>query len=164
MIKMKRNAQMKMMESVLVLVIFFFLLVFGIGFYVSFSKTTDKGKNSESQELYAIESVQRIKYMPELQCTKGGSEIIPDCFDIKKMKVFKEISPGNPRYNRLYPGISINITQVYPPNGFGRRGEIIYNDSPANISSVSSFFLPLTFYDPINRTYSFGFATIEVYS
>jgi hypothetical protein len=158
-----KNAQMKMMESVLVLVIFFFLIVFGVGFYVYFTKVSDKDKVSESQELYAIESTQRMKYMAELQCTKGGSEVVPDCFDIIKIKVFKEISKDNPRYERLYPGISINITQIYPPDGNGRKGDIIYDNHPANITGEDIFYLPLALYNPINRTYAFGFATVGVY-
>jgi hypothetical protein len=161
---MRKNAQMKMMESVLVLVIFFFLLVFGIGFYISFTRLSDKNKVSESSELYAIESMQRVKYMPELQCTKGGSEVIPDCFDIYKIKAFKAIA-NNDRYHRLYPGISINITQIYPPDKtFGKKGQMIYENRPKNATGQEFFFLPLSLYNPINRTYAFGFATIGVYN
>jgi hypothetical protein len=101
--------------------------------------------------------------MPDLQCTKGSNEIIPNCFDIYKIKVFKEISSANPRYNRLYPGVSINITQIYPPDHYGIQGEVIYDDIPADISGVKFYYLPLTFYNTTDRTYAFGFATVGVY-
>jgi type II secretory pathway pseudopilin PulG len=161
---MNKKAQFKMMETMLVLIIFFFLLAFAIGFYIKYANYDTKQKSAEAQQLVVIQMAQRVQYMPELQCVKfNGKEVVPDCIDIYKMKAFKAISKDNYRYNKLYPNILINVTQVYPDD-FGSVDDTIYEDNPKNFTSRDVYMMPVTLYDPVTNSYGFGYTTVGIYS
>jgi len=159
---MSRKAQMKMIESILVMVIFFFLLVFGIAFYAGFSSKSGDKRRGESTDIKLMQTAQRVHYMPELQCTKDGTEVVADCFDMIKADAFKTFAANNSRYSKLYYNTMINITQLYPNNGI-ITSTMIYNNSGLKNPNLEFFYLPITLYDATENSYSFGIATIGVY-
>ncbi|MBN2457748.1 hypothetical protein JXB31_01295 [Candidatus Woesearchaeota archaeon] len=161
----EKRAQIKMVESILVMIIFFFLLVFGLIFYTKYSGLSGNKKQSENLDLVVMENVQRVQYMSELQCTKDGREVIADCFDVLKLKAFRDLAENNSRYAKLYPNLMIEVTQIYPPSTEFNK-TIMYNNMP-NITNkgggVETSSIHITLYDPVTDKYAFGLATVGVY-
>lgn len=161
--KRSRKAQMKMIESLLVLVVFFFLLMFGIVFYAKFSQFSDKRKKSEDVDLVLLQTSQRVQYLPEIQCTKDGTHVEADCFDMLKLDAFEDLSVSNYKfYSKLFPNTLVTVTQVFPDV----KDWVVYNhtfDQSTRPLNFESFFLPITLYNSTAMQYSFGFVTIGVY-
>ena len=162
---MKRKAQIRMFETIAVLLIFFFLLAIGLVFYARLRKSSLSEKHDESFELEAIETAQLISFLPELQCSNNNI-VVDDCFDTLKLDAFAEMVAGDEELkNEYYYSIMgysiITIEEIYPDPG-SERWEI-YKKEPASTKTKLSFQIPVLLYDPLERSYSFGVMNLEVY-
>lgn len=154
-----RRAQLKMMESIFVLVIFFFLLMFGIGFYAKMSSVTGKQKSKEQMEMSAIQVAARLQYLPEIACTRDGSYVKADCFDLLKLNAFSGVSKSNPEYyQKILQNSIITVHQVYPEQASWTLHNVTVNGS----RSIWPNFVPVYIYDSVNDRNTLGFVLVEV--
>ncbi|MBW3014927.1 hypothetical protein KY330_00735 [Candidatus Woesearchaeota archaeon] len=117
---MKRG-QVKMLENVFILVIFFILLVIGITFY---TKVSTKSAEIYARQLTGEEAVkksQKLLHLPEVQCTSDLPELtaIENCVDIYKLKAFEEVARDQgdmflDYYYDIFGYSSFTVKQVYP--------------------------------------------------
>ena len=77
-----KKAQVKMFETIAVLVVFFMIILFGFMFYTRVQQTTFEAETEEQIILRAIDLSQNIFFLPEIQCI-GEHKI--DCIDILKL-------------------------------------------------------------------------------
>ena len=160
-----KKAQIKMFETIAVLLIFFVLIGFGLIFYSKIQGQGFQAKQEENFELKAIQTAQLVSFLPELQCSSDGI-ITDDCFDTLKVEALYEIinnPPNNDIKNKYYFDIfgfsEITIKQVYPTvNNWP-----IYKKIPNNYKAKSSIKIPISLYDANSRKYGFGVLNIDVY-
>lgn len=160
---MSRKAQIKMGETIAILVIFFFLLVFGLSFYMNFFLRNVEKTAHEFSELEAIEVVQKTVYLPELQCTDMDVQI-DSCFDLYKIQVLKEIleneDPGNKviwsEYVSILGRSSLSIKPVYPSG----PAVVVFDNTLADYTYKPVIYVPISLYNATSDTYSLGILNI----
>jgi hypothetical protein len=153
----RKTGQLKMAETIIVLIIFFFLLVFGIVFYAKVQRYINQGKSSESNELKALQILQKAQNLPEIQCTKDGNADY-DCIDIVKLNAFSEVSGSNAEiYKKIFPDTRISAIAAYPPHDPWPIFENVYDGDYIN------FTIPVTLFNATTDQYYFGMLIVEVY-
>jgi len=158
-----KKAQIKMFETIAVLLIFFVLIGFGLIFYSRIQSQGFQAKLDENFELKAIQTAQLVSFLPELQCSSDGI-ITDDCFDTLKVEALSEIIRNDQKLRTEYYfdtfGYSdISIKQIYPPGSIWT----IYENSVDNYKAKSSVKIPISLYDAKKREYGFGILNIDVY-
>jgi len=84
---MKKKSQIKMFETIAVLIVFFFLIGFGMTFYFMIAKSGAKKEAERAQSLKVIQVLQKISHLPELDCIRVGVET-ENCFDLIKLRLY----------------------------------------------------------------------------
>jgi len=153
----QKRAQIKMMETIMVLIVFFFLLVIGLVFYANVQLDQAKENVKKYRDLRAIENMNKLLFLPELQCGGSGEEFT--CVDIIKYEVLSKIMNNGSRrvyYSDELGESIVTIREVYPGN---RTWPPLYNrtSSPVGVSTDISVLL----WDPIKDSYGIGLITIK---
>lgn len=167
--KLSRKAQIKMVETIGILIIFFLLLVFGFNFFGNVGAGQVEKSRNKAFELKSIEVAQTILFLAELQCTEQESVDI-DCIDIEKMKAFRNIAYNktNPlfmdsarlHYFNMFGKARISLHEVYPAN----NSWTFYDNFNVTRTRKLTTNLPVTIFHPIGNSFSFGYLQIEVAS
>ncbi|MEM4267621.1 MAG: hypothetical protein QXK37_02210 [Candidatus Woesearchaeota archaeon] len=152
------KAQLKMAESIIVLIVFFFLLVFGLIFYAKIEKGLAREKETEDFEIQAVQISQKAQALPEIQCTRD-SIVSFDCIDLLKIKALSNVSSSNSEmYKKMFPNTRITLVSAYPY----KDSWLVY-DGTWSDEGVINFTIPVSLYNPITKQYSFGIMGVEVY-
>jgi len=109
-----KRAQMKMGETIAVLIVFFILLFFGIIFFSNMERRDIQDKVSNMGEQASIDIAQTIQFLPELKCT---SEDITRtlCLDTLKLESFKLLSSEKKAYYQsVFGSTGLEIAEIYP--------------------------------------------------
>ena len=155
---MKNKAQVQIMDTISIMLIFFIIIVIGFLFYLRVSSSSQIDKLSKAQELESIRVSQTISFLPELQCS--SKNIVKDnCFDKYKLDMFKMF--GTAKKDQYYPFFyysNITINEIYPNSGNWN----IYS----KIGNGTSYktFIPILLYNPITKTNAFGILTVQSYA
>ena len=157
---MLKKSQMKILESIFVLIIFFFILIFGIIFYARFSQISGEDAYRDIMLRQGMDSTERFKYSNEVLCTSGWSGTRSDCIDIFKLKAFMKLGEErSEQFNQYYPNSIINVTIVYPESN--ARSMIVFNSTTGNEPSSSVSFIPVVLYNATSERNYFGFIKYE---
>ena len=187
----RRKGQVRIGESVAVMIVFFFMLMFGYTFYGRMQQQDYAATIKENSEKEAIQVAQKIYFLPELQCSKGTKLVRESCYDRLKVESFirhlaTNMSAGpDEKKNREYYydvlGISkIEYYSVFPPPnlvsqdiqpdlypGKGDPLYIIYDYTEAakaqQMESAEVLQMPISLYDPVSRGYQFGYLQVTIY-
>jgi hypothetical protein len=150
-----------MLETVSVLLIFFILVVLGFVFYAKVMRTNIQIEREEATQLIAVEVAERVIFLPELQCGQGAGVIKSGCIDILKMEAAIPIIEQNGIYYHDRLSFSkIVIEEIYPDSNEWK----LYNRPLAEFSERMATQVPISLYDPREKTYSFGIMRVDVYS
>ena len=108
-----KKAQMKMMETIAIIFIFFVLVLFGIIFFYQYSKVSINERNEQFFAERAMRTTLKVLFMPELICTDHG-RIEQNCFDVMKLKSAEPIIRENLEnyYFNLFSYADITIYQL----------------------------------------------------
>jgi uncharacterized protein (UPF0333 family) len=158
--KIKNNkAQIHMMETISVLLVFFILILIGFVFYVKIIKGNIEIEKEEKRQLEAIEIAQRVMFFPELQCSEENV-VRSDCIDILKLNAAADIIRQNQIYYYDRLGFSkVLVNELYPKN----RNWILYDKSLVKFKDKITTHLPISIFDPKEKEYSFGIMQVDVY-
>ncbi|MBS3137038.1 hypothetical protein J4232_01270 [Candidatus Woesearchaeota archaeon] len=175
-----RKSQLKIGETIFVLMIFFILVTIGAVFYVKIQSISAGDEQKKQLELHTLKIAQQVKSLPELICTQAAIEEF-DCIDKLKFEAFKsrleDTSDKSKKFKQYYDNIFLNvkisIKEVYPTYTASsenseevdttiEKKDNLFDNMLKNVKSINSMFLPITFYDPITNQYSFGYIRIEV--
>jgi hypothetical protein len=163
-----KKAQIKMFENVAVMIIFFFLLIFGASFYFTLQKASLQTQVERINQLAAVQQALRLTYLPELDCSFLGVQK-ENCFDEFKVISFHDNKPENDlAYFNIFGYSNITLKTIYPnplyPNFETKK---IYERAPPNISSSTQTQIPVLICkngcDPLNLQYSFGVLEVDYY-
>ena len=159
-IKMRLKAQIKMGETMAVLIIFFFLLMFGFAFYAKVQEKLVGDRYKENINLQVLQVTKKASYLPELQCSVLNVRE-DNCFDVHKVEVFYDLVKDNRTYINQYHNIfgfsDIILQEVYP----GDSKYMIYNSSVVNASQTLSSRVPVSIFDGGTDRYSIGLLIIN---
>lgn len=155
---MKKKSQMKMGESMVIIIIFLFLIVFGLVFYVRYKIIDVEKAAKENAELIAIQTVQKIQFLPELQCSVEGT-INYNCIDILKLVSFSELSDDKLGvYEAMFPKTKISVKQIYP-EGY----EWVVYGKEYLLDDQHYFSIPFALYNATEKQHYFGYVEIMVF-
>lgn len=160
-----KKAQIKMGETLAVLVIFFFLVVFGLTFYTKMQTLSIKRISEKENSLKAVQVAQRISFMSEFQCSFNNVQK-DNCFDLLKVDAFNSAFLSNSDDYLLYyydwfEYSNISIKKIYPDEG---EIYLIYENVPNKYKKELSTKVPISLYDPREDRYYLGMMDVIFYA
>jgi len=161
-LKMKKS-QMQMNETILVLFIFFMIIVFGLIFYSRIQNVVFERQKKALENLEVIEVSKLLKSLPELSCSTDN--VLEDnCYNIIKIETFKNVLKDKKDYFSNTPLYNTNIT-VYQYDPFNNKWTNTWQiyDNPLENADQRKAYVPLSLYDPMTKTNSFGILIITLY-
>ena len=164
---MKKKSQIKLFESLAVLVVFFFLLVFGISFYFVLQKASINRQLTQQEELKFIQLVQKVSTLPELECSEVGIQL-DNCIDILRLKTMQSLLVSSAAVRQKYYDIfgfsRIVVEKIYPEES----ERITLIDQQRSTSNNATAFdvvqVPLALYNPLDKSFSFGVLEVRRYA
>ena len=163
-----KKSQLKIGESVAVLMIFFVLVIVGIVFWSRYSQVQIKSQQETDLLSQAIKISQTVTFLSELQCST--LEVIKfSCFDVYKINAMRSLlmeSSDEERQNRtsyyfdIFGFSNITVYSIYP----SQQSWNIYDFTGGNITGYVSTQVPVSILDPINNQFSFGYVNVAVYT
>ena len=158
--KMKKS-QIKMFETIAVLVVFFFLIVASATVYLQIQKGSQKKYLQKTSQQESLELLQKALSLPELDCSFSSVQK-ENCFDIYKIDSFSQLLTQEHNIIDYFPvfGYSeIKITTIYPE----KAERILYLNKPEEYSSKLVSQSPILLYNATTNTYSFAVAEVNSY-
>ncbi len=164
------KGQIRMGETIAVLLIFFVLLILAFFFFSSIQAATTKGAISVNLQEQGIKVTQIASYLPELQCSTEN--IVPtsfNCVDLEKARAASNVVrnlTNRDFYTSTfgYANITLEVINVQTSNNLASTQEItIYDVVKPNYKSASLFPVPVSVLDPKNSTTYFGILKVIVY-
>ena len=159
-----KKAQIKMFETIGVLVIFFFLLVAGAAFYFNIQESALKKELAQQAQLKSLQAAQRAMFLPELDCSFVSVQR-ENCFDTLKLEAFKTVLAQDPQAQQAYFGVfgfaTVSVREVYPEKA---DPVVIYEFLPEEYSRMLESFSPVLLYDAVTREYGFGVMEVKTYA
>lgn len=153
------KAQLKMWTTIAVLIVFFVLLMFGFIFYANVESITLDRAQKEAEARRSIAVAQVIVNLPELQCSMASGVEKGICFDLYKALAFKEKRTSyRTHYYSVFGYANITLRQIEPSGD-----NITLYDYTGNKKSFTKGFIPISIYNPINKTFSFGVVEVNSY-
>ena len=163
-----RKSQLRIGETMMVMVIFFILLVIGLIFYAKVQQHLSAQEAEEYMAKRAKDMALSVSFLPEIQCTKTGTEDF-DCIDKVKLEVFQKIVPNSPYsryYRNLFSNTKISIHEIFsatsPPAQKVDLFEAVIDKEAIRGSQI--IFIPVTIYDPRTDQNSYGYIKLEVFN
>ena len=149
-----------MFETIAILIIFFFMVMFGFIFYARIQESAYTTEEKEVITLNTINIAEETSFLPEIQCS---SENVPvdDCVDILKLERFREVAANNSEYYYyIFGNSNITIQEIYPDPTASWE---LYNKPKEGWKSYSSIQIPTSIYNPLEHKYYFGVIYVNTY-
>jgi len=160
--KKSRKAQVKMFETIAILIVFFFLIVFGVSFYTLMQKSSFEKENEKNVQLKSVAIAQKVAYLPETDCAMIGIQI-DNCFDVHKAKALQHIFQTDDTKQLAYFPIleysTITLERIYPHTG---EKVVVYNLTGERVRKIPTFY-PIVLYNATSKTFDFGVLEVDVY-
>lgn len=162
-----RKSQVKMFETIAILVIFFFLVGIGFIFYSKIKQTSQSTESEEYFSLRAVEIAQLAEFMPEIRCSADIVTNIENCVDVAKLDAMAStgIISQNLDYYYNILGYSVIYLNVVYPDFENPVSWVIYsNPKPAakDLGKVQTQ-IPVAVYDSKENKYYFGVLYADFY-
>ena len=162
------KAQMKMFETVGVLVVFFFLLATGSVIYFGAQKSALQKEKVKASEDYAFQIALKSLYMPELDCTfmVTTKENCIDEIKLKKLsKLINASAQAKDDYYNEFGYATMKVYRIYPDSDETTIYDIVPTDeknNPQYTSKITSH-NPILLYNSFDNQYNFGVIEVSVY-
>jgi hypothetical protein len=166
MMNCKRKAQVKLFESIAVLIVFVFLVAIGMKFYTNAQLSSLREAQSDFSQLDAVKTSVVLSHLPEIGCSEDGLAQ-STCLDLFKIIAWNTLLHGPDSlvfvdsYLPLLGFSEITVTRLYPLYLAGNSWTI-YNASVENVSS-DLLQIPMLLYDPVKDKHQFGVLKIRTY-
>jgi hypothetical protein len=161
-----RRGQLKMTETIAILIVFFLLVMFGLIFFTQIQKSSFEQKQVGVASERALSVSLHALFLPELRCSKGDNVPIKDCIDVYKLAPAKEeMSKNEDYYFDLLRFANITVIEQYPcDDSLDDCMVILYENVKEDFRRKARTPIPVGLYDPVTKDYRYGVLTIEVYS
>src|SRR3989344_9323910 len=152
-----KKAQVQMMETIIVLFVFFILIAFGFVFYSRYQRSSILEQEEQLTQQGAIEIAQRASSLPELQCSEDNV-VKENCIDKFKISALSSVASTNTIfYYDLFGFSTIKIEKIYP---LPAVESMIYNNRPTAFKDILSSRIPVSINNPLNNHRELGILTI----
>ncbi len=156
------RGQVKMFETIAVLIVFFFLLFTGSIFYFGAQKSSLQKEKVKASEQYAFQIVLKSLYLPELDCSFLVTQR-DNCVDrIKLDKLSKLINTNETVRNDYFNDFgyaTITVEEAFPGNSTWN----LYANVPQEYVDKLVTQSPILIFDAWRDSYSFGVMEVAVY-
>ena len=170
-----RKAQMRIVETIAILMIFFILIFFGMIFYIQYQKAAVKEQAKEMFVKQAIQITTKTLFLPELICSEGEAEAEDHCFDILKLNTVGSLTSENLEeyYYDVFGNSKITVREIYPCSDDVCREWTIYEKPAGEVvegqvrsTQKTPFIVSLrddTGGGIIDPAYSVGYVEVELF-
>ncbi len=159
------KGQIRMFETIGVLVIFFFMLGLGASVYSNYRTSSFEKQQRNLADLKAGSASDTAFYLPELDCNFVNVQT-PNCFDIYKLNSLSELMKDRSfrdSYFLLFGPAEVKVRQIFPESDYN---VVVYNyTTPYSRQIVSRS--PVLLYDIANGVkgnYAFGLIEVTTYA
>ena len=164
------KAQVKMFETIGVLIVFFFLLITASVFYFRAQSSALEKERFIAGEKYAFQIVLKSLYMPELDCSFLVTQK-DNCIDKIKLTQFSKLlrnTDMRDEYFAEFGYATITVTEIFPKT----NDWFVYENIPLDETIEPPIPLyvdklvtqsPILLYDPWQEIYAFGVIEVTVY-
>ena len=157
-----KKAEIRMFESIATIFVFFILLVFGMMFYSRMQEANYSSKLEELKQVRIVELAERIKNLPELECS-SNAVLQQDCLDLIKVEkipiIMAESSDISDIYYDLIEYGNISIEEIYPE----AHTYQIYERHKQGENISRTVFMPIGLYDANTEFTHFGVLVVRSY-
>ena len=160
---MNKKSQIRIFESIAVLMVFVFIIAIGLKFYVNVQYSYLKDAERKFSELDSVKLSVVISNLPELSCSiQGFSEYA--CIDLYKAEAWNNLLERGDQnffnyYSPLVGSSEIYIERIYPKTGDDVW--LIYNSSKE--TSFDYARVPIILKNPITKKNELGVLHIKTY-
>ena len=157
-----KKSQMKMGETIAVLIVFFMIIFFGIFFYANKERKDIQERLETMEEKKSIDVSQIISFLPELKCT--AENITKSlCIDKLKKEVFADQigSEYSQFYSSIFSNTKIELVEIYPDSG----DYIVLYEGTISEQYFTTY-IPVSLFDPTKYPgrYTIGLLKITYYT
>ena len=160
------KAQIKMIESVFIIIIFMIILMIVIVFFSRFQRSEVQFIRSERFLKESVQLAQVFSSLPEVACTESNA-VRENCIDLAKLKTMDKLSfSENLYYYDLFRFGTVTIRKIYPiVDSDYDETWVIYNQTKTG-SDYFSIAIPMSLYnpDPNSRERYFGLMEVIFYT
>ncbi|MFW5746214.1 MAG: hypothetical protein ACOCWQ_01545 [Nanoarchaeota archaeon] len=157
-----KRAQIKLFESIAMLLVFFFLVAMGLKFYGNIEIQNLKQMQGQFSTMNSIKTAIVLSNLPEIKCSveniQGGA-----CVDLYKIQAWDneaEEDPALSYYFDLLGYSTVHLEQLMPmPRNFTMHKKV-----PEGNYSTSMTPLPVSVWDPVTNRKGFGILYVRVHS
>ena len=156
------KAQMRILESVAVLVVFFILLVIGSSIYFGIQNSKLAKEKLVYENVETLRTLIKLQSLPELDCSFASAHTI-NCFDLYKLEAFSDITKAEYAQEFYYPifgDATIKIQVLFPVE----LNFTIYDIRPADYESFIRKTMPVLVYDAVSSRYYFSMSELIKYA
>ena len=167
-----KKGQLKMFESMGVMIVFFFLLAFGMNFYFYVQESSLQKDMYKFSQMRAVQIAVTAQFMPELDCSYAG-DITQKCIDEEKAKAISTITSDQnsklkERLKTVFGYADINISIMNKETKLFDKPDIQLYSLPKTDSGYQMFIMPVVVCydrcDPLDsRKYSFALLKVKTY-
>ena len=158
-----KKGQIKLFESIAVLMVFVFIVAIGLRFYGNVQRQALLDARNEFTQLDALKSSLILSNLPEMQCSVEGFGQT-SCLDWYKVQAWDRLmnDPDNLAYFDYYLPIlgesEIVVDVIYPAS----QTFVVYNASRPN-TSFDQISFPILVYDPLGDRNHFAMLRIKTF-
>ena len=163
-----KKGQMKMMETIGVLLVFFILVGVVLMFFAGTQRASANDARSTLAGSKSVETAQAADYLLEMQCTEENIPV-DNCIEIEKAQLLGNMTANDAQLNyehyySVFGYATISISQIYP---YSAGNIIVYNNTLAKSHGNSSFTFPVLLYSSKKgvspKRYNFGVLNVMSY-
>lgn len=150
-----------MFETMAVLVIFFFLLIFGVSFYFVMQRSSYNRQVERNAQLLSVQLTQKISNIPELDCALAGIQI-ENCVDKIKLEKMNELLQDEQTklyYFNAFGFSKITVRTIYPD--FIEYE--LYERNPETFSAAYRNRIPMLLYNALEKKFDFALLEVTTY-
>jgi type II secretory pathway pseudopilin PulG len=167
-----KKAQIQLFESIAVMVVFAFLLVFGINFYFRIEATSVAREELRANQLRVFSLAQKTAFLPEMDCAIAGIQQ-EACIDVSKLQAFSTMLANDPDAQQLYFPVfgwsTVTIQQIYgscdtPCDPLAPTNITLYDDTPPKYTDLSKVQVPILLFNATTGNYAYGYIEVTHYA
>jgi hypothetical protein len=159
------KAQIQMGEIVIVMMIFFFIVGFGIVFFTQFIQGETSKAVDEKSQLELASTAKLVAGLPEIHCSIKNDENFA-CIDLYKAIALNQRLQGSYEdryhYSELFAGYKVDLECIYPKpcTASGINDYTLFDFIASDKNNTVPFVIPVSIYQPSTRRYGYGLLTI----
>ena len=157
------KSQIKLFESIAVLIVFVFIIAIGMRFYTSMQMQEFEDTRREFFQLNSVKVATIVSNLDELSCSFSG---IGDtaCFDLLKIASWDKVMQQEnlvfmSYYLTQFGNSEIVITQIFPEE----NSWSVFEPARDTSGSFDRIRVPIKIHDPITRKNSVGVLDVKTY-